>query len=271
MTTLPLLFWYDFHPSRFTAKSSESLIFEQVIIRYMKKLLLTIIVFSFSIVFAQSDEYLFESFTVKLESKSLIALDSLNQIVFTKTFLNPVLTLTDLNRDGVDEIILIDSNSAFDQPDYHLFIYGFDKNIFLIDSVYSGVIQPFETEFEELDGTVLVTGDTQYNFFNQADKQFYLPISCLAFDGSKMVLVNDILYDIFIEENEIILASIIDYVNVNGKNCNSSEALLPMIVSAYVNYINAGENSSALQLINNFYYCENKDELIKKIESLMEN
>lgn len=237
----------------------------------MKKILLTLILFAFSAAFAQSDEYLFESFTVKLENNSLIALDSLNQIVFTKTFHNPVLTLSDLNRDGVDEIIVIDSASTFDQPDYFLFIYNFDSNIILIDSVYSGVTQPFETEFEEIDGTVLVTGDTQYNIFNQADKQFYLPLKCLAFDGSKMVLVNDILYDIFIEENEIILASIIDYVNANGKNCNSSEALLPMIVSAYVNYISAGEYSSAFQLVNNFYFCENKDELIKKIESLKEN
>lgn len=237
----------------------------------MKSLLLPFIVFSFSIAFAQSDEYLFESFKVKLENKSLLVLDSLNQIVFTKTFHNPVLTLSDLNKDGVDEIIVIDSASAYEQPDYFLFVYSFDEDIILIDSVYSGVTQPFETEFEEFDGTVIVTGDSRYNIFNQPDKQFYLPLRCLAFGGSKMVLVNDILYDIFIEENEIILANIIDYINTNGKNCSSSEALLPMIISAYVNYMSAGENSAALQLLNNFYYCENKDELINTIQSLNEN
>lgn len=237
----------------------------------MKKILLIIYLFPFINTPAQTDEYSFGSFTVKLENKSLTVLDSLNQIVFAKAFLNPALTLTDLNRDGIDEIILIDSASAFDQPDYHLFIYTFDKNIFLLDSVYSGIILPFESEFEEIDGIVLVTGDARFNIFNQTDNQFYLPISCLAFDGSKMVLVNDILYDIFMEENELILEIINDYLNVNGKNCNSSQALLPMIVSAFVNYTNAGENSAALQLINNYYYCENKDELIKKIESLKEN
>lgn len=237
----------------------------------MKKILLIIYLFPFINTPAQTDEYSFGSFTVKLENKSLIALDSLNQIVFTKSFLNPDLTLTDLDRDGSDEMILIDSASAFDQPDYHLFIYGFGNNIFLIDSVYSGVILPFETEFEELDGIVLVTGDILFNDFNEADKEFYLPIKCLIFDGLKMVLVNDILYDIFIEENEIILESIKDYLNLNGKNCNSSEAVLPMIIAAYVNYINAGEFSSALQLINSFYYCQDKDELINKIKSILEN
>jgi len=236
----------------------------------MKKILLIIFLFLFINIPAQTDEYSFGSFTIRLENKSLIALDSLNQIVFTKSCLNPTLTLTDLDRDGTDEMILIDSTSTFDQPDYHLFIYGFGNNIFLIDSVYSGVIQPFETEFAELDGTVLITGDARFNIFNQADKQYYLPIKCSMYDGLKMVLVNDILYDIFMEENEIILGSINDYINVNGKNCNSAEALLPEIVAAFVNYSNAGENSSASQLINNFYYCENKDELINKINTILE-
>lgn len=237
----------------------------------MKKFLLTILLFPLIPAFAQADEFIFGSVTVKLEKSNLTVTDSLDEIIFRKSFQHPAIWLNDLDEDGSDEVLVADSSIENSLPRYYLYIYSVNDNYILIDSINSSVILPFEAEFKELTGIALVTGDSRFNIYNQPDKEFYLPINCWLFDGTKMILVNDSLYDIFIEENEIILEMITEFFSLNDKNCNSSEAVLSLIISAYVNFINAGEFTSASQFIKEFYYCENADELINNIKKIMEN
>ena len=74
-------------------------------------------------------------------------------------------------------------------------------------------------------------------------------------------LVNDEVYNVFINENESIINYLDDYLNDNSKNCKTSITVKAAIAAAYANYINAGEKSVASQFLKNYYLCEDLEQV----------
>jgi hypothetical protein len=230
--------------------------------------LLFLLLFSLNL-FAQSDTLNFDNYYLTLRDGLLEVSGNDGQLFYHKEFMNPSFYTYDLNDDGNDEFLILDSTTNNDKPSYTLYIFSTVNSFSFIDSIISGAMEPFETNSEDIGGTIIVTGNTDFNQFDQNDENYFLPINCWRYDDSAIFLVNGEVYKAFINENDNILNFLDDYFSGNTKDCSASTFLKGAIAAAYANYLNAGEKSIASQFLKNYYLCEDIDQFKQKLNELI--
>ena len=212
------------------------------------------LLFSFTL-FAQEDTLSFDNFYLTIQNNELSVFDNNNGIIYQKKFISPSAYMSDLNDDNSDEYLVLDSTVNKGMPWFTLYIYNTTDKFSFVDSIISGTTIPYETTSSELGGTIMVSGNIDFEKFNKVGGNYFIPINCWRYEDSAIFLVNDEVYNVFINENESIINYLDDYFNDNPKNCKATDAVKAPIAAAYVNYINAGEKSVASQFLKNYYFC----------------
>jgi len=219
--------------------------------------------------FAQNQSYPFEFFTANIEGTKLSVITPEQKLIFQKEFVQPASHTSDMDEDGVNEMLIIDSVKINGGINFILFIYNTLDSFYLADSINSGSFLPYETASEETEGLIIVTGNPSFEIFNKGVSDYFLPINCWKYENAALSLINDEIYDIFISENEYVVDYIDKFYLENGEDCNSSLKIKPAIAAAFVNYINAGEQSVASKFFKNYYLCDDIEEIENQIHVLL--
>ena len=223
-----------------------------------KSFLFFLFIFSFNI-FAQQDTISFDKFYILFQGNLLQAFDNNNQIFYQKKFNNPEPYTADLNDDDADEYLVLDSTVNNNVPWYILYIYNTKDKFSLIDSIISGSTEPYETTSGDLGGTVIVA-EIDFEQFNNGTENYFIPINCWRYEDSAIFLVNDEVYNVFINENESIMNYLMIILTIIQKIAGHQMIKAP-IAAAYANYMNAGEKSVASQFLKSYYLCEDIEHL----------
>lgn len=183
--------------------------------------------------------------------------------VYHKEFSNPNINTIDLDGDGIEEIVVVDSSDN----NYAFFIFNTIDDFSLIDSISSGAVYPYISENEEAAGIIIIAGNTEMLRFNNG-AEIFLPLNVWKYDAGELHLINDEIYDIFISENEMLLNYLESEFSGRG-DCGLSIKLKGVITAAYVNYLNAGESSFASHLIKKYYLCDDAESFKIEINNLL--
>lgn len=225
----------------------------------MKKLILLFLLLSAFPLFAQDGVYDFHSYTLEVSGSTIKAISKDNRVLFRKVFFHPEDIVTDLDSDGVNELVVIDYTNSGSRKDYTLFIYNTLDSLYLADSIYSGSVKPYEAFSEDVNGMICVTGDTRFSELNADSSIYILPVNCWKFQDGAVYLANASVYDIFLDENDMILQTIDDYYNSEGRTCSTSSKLKAAIAGGFINYYNAGELTVANQFLKKYYLCADEN------------
>lgn len=209
------------------------------------------------VIFSQNDSITL--FNVAIIGNVLSVSDYSGNILYEKQFQNPEDALLDFDGDGNDELLIVDSFSE-KQVYYSAYLFNVTDTVYLIDSVYSGVYQPYFIYSEEINQMVLIAGYPELDSLNRVSDldTVFSPINCFAFEGEKIYSVNEELYELFIAENDALISLIQQKMK---RDCNGSKKMLPAICSVYINYLNASEKSLADKFLNEYYFCKDKQKI----------
>ncbi|NWF50986.1 MAG: hypothetical protein HXY49_10645 [Ignavibacteriaceae bacterium] len=221
--------------------------------------------------FAQNEFITAGSFNIYSENNRLVVKDSLGSSVLDKKFISPIFWSTDLDSDGIDELLVTDSLSSDGFPEYYLYLFTAVDSFSLVDSVCSGMLIPYHTYSDETECILLITGKKEFNKYIVNHNFEVLPLDCWKYENDLLFKVNDEVYEIFITENDWILNVISKYFESNVKNCFHSNQIKSLIVSAYINYMSAEEYSMAGQLLSQFYHCDDLSQFKEELENILRN
>ncbi|OGU29803.1 MAG: hypothetical protein A2057_08145 [Ignavibacteria bacterium GWA2_35_9] len=229
-----------------------------------------LLIFNFaSEIFSQNkNEFVTDLFTLALNNNSLSVLDKKESQIYSNEFQNPAGYLSDLNMDGNDEFLVKDAVSVDNKARYELYIYNLLDTFFLAGKINSGTTEPYEAESGEIEGLIIVAGNSDFSFMNKDSEFLLLPINCWKFEEGKISIVNSEIYDSFITENNNILLTLDSFFVENGNDCNSSSRIKSFIGSAYINYLNAGENSVASNFIETYYSCDDAAQFKQELDNI---
>jgi hypothetical protein len=213
--------------------------------------------------------FTFDLFTAQLEDSTLIVKDNGGVTIFEMAFNNPHDYTVDLDGDSVDEYIVIDSSGTTDFPDYTIYIFNTIDAFTLADSIRSGTTEPYDMFSNEEGGEIIVTGNPDFESFSQDDSDTFLPINCWKYDSGQIYLVNDDIYDLFIQENDEIIDYLDSFYESGEYNCEITKQIKSAIAAAYANYLNAGEVTLASQFIKKYYLCSDINDFIKNINQIL--
>lgn len=205
---------------------------------------------------AQNDTTFFNSFTVLIE-QNLVKVENVKRNVqFQKQFYKPYAYLADIDADQFDELIIVDSIITNGRLNFILYLYSGEENFRTIDSIISGSFFPFITYSEEIESMIIETGNPDFDIFNQLSEVSTLPINLWKVDNDELFLVNDELYEPFVFENSNLLQLLDFHTHEKGFNCSVSKMYKGIVASVYANYLNAGEQSLATQMLKKYYLCD---------------
>jgi hypothetical protein len=218
------------------------------------------------------NETLFSSelFKISLSDNLLLVKSNDGEEIYTKEFLNSGAYSLDLDGDGVDEFLIKDIIESDSSQEYLLYVYNLLDTFFLAGEINSGVIEPYETFSEEIEGLIIVSGNPDFSYLNKESEIKMLPANCWKFEDGELFLVNEELYEIFITENDNHLSVI--YAE-DIKDCGKSKQVKSLLASVYINSLNAGEIASAENFLKTFYLCEDLENFKEELNNLfyMEN
>jgi len=237
----------------------------------MKKFLLILIGFVLSgSLFAQDNLFTTESFIVKITGSNLVVEELLERkIVFQRDFIHPTGYVIDLDNDGNVEFLVNDYRETEGQSYYSVFIYNTVDSFYLIDSILSGMKEPYYTFSDEINEIILITGSPDFDDYNSTEiETIFSPLICWGFQGNEFGLINDRLYEIFINENEKYIDFVEAQFKAKGKDCNTANLLRGVIAAIYINYYLADEKAAAEKSFDEFYRCENKEKFKEEIKKL---
>jgi len=183
------------------------------------------------------------SVTVKYSGQTL-SIDGLS---------SPKILGAELNNDDKSELIVTSKNKQSGLTTFSAYILNLYDSLYVIDSVKSGVLEPFMTYSDEISSNLLIIGYPELDSLNLANGTSYSPLNVLMYDGSKLYSANDEVYNIFIVETEE-LTGILDSKPIIT-DCQFSREHSSLIASIYINYVNAGELSLATMFLKNYYLC----------------
>ncbi len=218
--------------------------------------------------FSQNRRTEFNLFAAKIVGNVLSAYDKYDSLIFKKSFFNPSEYTTDLDMDGIDEYIVIDSISINGEPVYKIFLFNIVDSFYLVDSVNSGKMYPNFQINDETDEVIIISGNCDFDKYNLKSEFFFSPLNCWKYENSEFFLNNDEMYDFLISENEGLIEFIEEY-GWQADSCASSKEILGAVASAYVNYLNAGEKVKAAQILRKYYLCSDFDQLKKEFKMLL--
>ncbi|HSP86558.1 MAG TPA: hypothetical protein VLN45_00370 [Ignavibacteriaceae bacterium] len=228
--------------------------------------ILFLIIFSLSESFTQN-EILFSSelYKIILTDKLLSVRNNNENEIFTKEFLKPEVHSLDLDGDGIDEFLIKDIIELDSSKEYFLYIYNLLDTFYLSAEINSGVVEPYETFSEEIEGLIVVSGNTDFSFLNIGSEIKSLPINSWKFEDGELFLVNEELYDIFMTENDNHL-SIIYSRDIN--DCDKSVQAKSLLASIYINYLNAGEIATAENVLKTLYLCDDVETFKSELNNI---
>jgi hypothetical protein len=250
--------------------SDESSIF---IFDYQKNFMKIFLVFLFLAntlpAFGQKESFQFDLFNVHLEINSVKAFNDDNELLFERNFYNPSPLMIDIDNDGVEEFLIQDSAVISGIAYFSLYAFNTIDTFYLADSIYSGRTPIYQTSSADVEGIIFISGYSSFDRFNSHGVYFFSPISCWYFSDDEFISVNNEVYDLFIIENNLVINFIEEYFNEFENDCDNARLILGAIASAYANYVNAGESAMAVQLLNNYYKCGDKEKLNAELNSLI--
>jgi len=205
---------------------------------------------------AQIDTTYFHFFRVLIEENSMKVEGEKDELIFRKQFYRPYEYLADIDSDQLDELIIVDSIFTNGKLNFTIYLFSGEKSFTLIDSICSSSFFPFITYSEEIESMVIETGMPEFEKFNQTSEATSLPINIWKVENHELFLVNDELYEPFIFENTNLVQLLDFYTHEKGVNCTTSQLYKGLVASAYANYLNAGEQSLAAQLLKKYYVCD---------------
>jgi len=210
----------------------------------------------------------FDLFTVQLQDNLLLVNSPDGDLLYTQEFMHPVFTTADLDSDEVDEYILIDYKILDQKKDYTIYVYNTIDTFYCVDSIRSGFLEPYIFHSGEVKGNVIITGIPGFNELNIGKSDVSMPVNIWQYKENGIVLINDLIYDLFQSENESVVENLDDYFSSNIKNCSSSQQVNNIIAAGYANYKNSGELTLANQFLLKYYLCPDIDSFKKKIEKM---
>jgi hypothetical protein len=205
--------------------------------------------------FPQEQQFEYAGFTVSVNEKKISAASDFGIELFEKSFNHPNYLSYDLDEDGVDEIVVIDTTFQNENPFYTIFIFNTIDSFYLCDSIYSGTFPPYFTTTEEFNGKIIIAGNSLFEKYNNGTEDFFLPVNIFSFEECEVYNLNNEIYDFFITENEQIIDYIENYFSFR-KDCASAKLIKGAIAAGYINYLNAGEVVSANQFLSRYYLCD---------------
>ena len=232
----------------------------------MKTLLLLLICVN---LYAQ-DTLLTEDYSVIINNSKMFVEDANKQIIHEITFNNPNGFLVDLDEDGADELIVNDFTEDKNHSYYTLYLFSPVDSFILIDSIYSGLTEPYYTFSDEIKGYMLITGSPDFDEFALAGSEYiFSPLVCWSYTDEGLTIINDQLYDVYIQENDKILSFINSEYSMDGKSCEESSELKQAIATVYTNFYHAGEKTNAENFLRNYYLCKDITEFKNKLKELL--
>ena len=235
----------------------------------MKSTLFFIVICSFSLLPQTDTTFNLDLFSVKVSGKKMEVFNPANKILFEGIYNVPVLTTIDLDGDGLEELLITDYFEISGKKDYILYVYSAIDSFSQSGKIFSGYIEPYFMESEELGENIIITGNKNFNTYNEDDSEPYYPLFCWKYENDGFILINNELYDIFISENISIIDSLDNYFESNVKSCISTGKVMNLICAGYINYLSAGEISIANQFFRKYYFCDDSLDFKKKIENLI--
>lgn len=218
---------------------------------------------------AQADTTFLNSYLVLVDLNLMKVEDAKGELLFQKTFFKPYEYLADIDADQFDELIVVDSIITDSKLSFTIYLYSFKEEFKLIDSIYSGSFFPFITYSEEIESMIIETGITEFGRFNQTIDAVSLPINLWKVENNELFLVNDELYEPFIFENANLIQLLEYYTSDKTKECSTSQLYKGIIASAFTNYMNAGEQSLAAQMLKKYYMCDDIENFKQEIIDLI--
>lgn len=236
----------------------------------MKTLLLLFVALLGGYAFAQDSTFAVEDFNIKIQDAKLLAGDLDNKTVYERQFQDPYAYTLDIDGDGASELLINDDTQTDGQDNYTLYVYNTVGSFYLIDSIYSGLKEPYSFFSDEINSVVLVTGSPDFDSLNVAGQdEVFSPLVCWSFVDSSLNIVNDQLYNVFLQENEANMNYMDSFFKERGRNCESSRLLKAVIASAYANYIYADEYALADKVLEEYYLCEDLKQFKEQISKLL--
>ena len=116
---------------------------------------------------------------------------------------------------------------------------------------------------------IIETGIPEFAVFNQTANAVSLPINLWKVENNELFLVNDELYEPFIFENANLIQLVEYYTSDTTKDCSTSQLYKGIIASAFTNYMNAGEQSLAAQMLKKYYMCDDIENFKQEIIDLI--
>ncbi len=215
--------------------------------------------------FSQGTNFTVGNFSIEINNAELTAFKN-DSLIYFKKFSNPAADSVDLDNDGVDELVIIDSTLSSESAFYTFYVYSTLDSFFLADSIYSGITLPYEAETEDIQGKIIITGNPIFDHFNGGNDTKFSPVNCWKYESGVVYDVNDEVYDIFMNENEDIIDFLDNYFQSKESNCENSREVLGAIAAGYANYKNAGEEASADKFLSAYYFCLDKDKFKQDLD-----
>ncbi|MEI7811173.1 MAG: hypothetical protein WCJ01_01975 [Ignavibacteria bacterium] len=235
----------------------------------MKNLLLLLSLCAFFDIFAQDTTFTIENYRIDLRQFTL-TVSNVNSKVYDKTFFSPMGYSLDMNNDGIEELIISDYQQIAGFEYYTIYVFNTSGSFYQTDSIYSGLKEPYFIYQDEIEALVLVTGSPDFDSMNSTGLETaFSPLTCWCFDDSSLAIVNDRLYDIFLEENTNNIAVLKLFYEEQGKDCRITEIMKPVIASIYINYIRADETAMAERTISQYYYCDDREKFRQVLINLL--
>lgn len=232
-------------------------------------ILLTALIFFQITLNAQTDTTFFNSFVVLMKDNLMRIGDGNGKEVFQKQFYSPYEYLADIDADELDELIIVDSILTNGKLNFTIYLFNGETNFKLIDSIYSGSFFPFITYSEEIESIIIETGNHEFEKFNQSAEAPSLPINLWKIENDELFLINDELYEPFISENTNLIHLIDFYSHEKITDCQTINLYKGIIASTFANYINAGEQTIAAQMLKKYYPCDDIDVFKQEIIDLI--
>ena len=208
-------------------------------------------------------------FTFIFNGDSLSVQNNNGEKIYSEKFQNPFGYLADLDSDGNDELLVRDSSIDLDnQTLYELYVYNVLDTFYLAGKINSGTTQPYESDSGEIEGLIIVTGNPDFSYLNENSEFISLPLNCWKFEEGEIYSINNEIYNLFMNENNNILSTLDNFLSGNKNYCDAILNAKSLIASAYINYLNAGENVAASNLISTYYPCEDASRFRRELDDL---
>ena len=207
-------------------------------------------------------------FEPKLENNKLIVTNPAGEAIFEKYFSEPEELFVNLSECSQAEYLIRDKKIVNGIPKYFAFLYTINDTFCLIDSLYSGVYEPTPTYCSEINKTLLLIGNPEFDsLYSSFEHEYFSAVSCLQFEDGRLFNVDDQVYDLFLQENEPIISYLESVWSGSSKDCSSSTEIKSAVAAVYLNYLNAGEKVLARQFLNDYYLCPDKESFKNFLDS----